>query len=237
MKTSIRKLQVVVFLLAILSLLIIIGDSIIINVYTAEMAFDPNTISGWETMIMIGTVLLGIFFLASMYWMSQLEGDKGRFSPGKIATMVFGAVCVFLLLGEKAVANQIGEYMLSQQDVEVLMGRLQLMFILQLVYVLLIMVEMAAQDKPERTYEEMAHSRDVIAATSSIIPGLGHIYKAHYTTGFGILALSPFLIWMGLMLGWATFGLGLFLPGLYVFLIGWHAYNLEDRRKHPAGVL
>ena len=237
MKTSIRKLQVVVFLLAIVSLLVIIGDSIIINVYTAEIAIDPNTISGWETIVMIGAVLLGIFFLASMYWMSQLEGDKGRFSPGKIATIVFGGLCFFMLVAEKAVANQIGEYMLSQQDIEILMGRLQLMFILQLIYVLLIMVEMAAQDKPERTYEEMAHSRDVISAVSSIIPGLGHIYKAHYTTGFGILALSPFLIWMGLMLGWATFGLGLFLPGLYVFLIGWHAYNLEDRRKHPAGVL
>ncbi len=237
MKTSIRKLQVVVFLLAIVSLLVIIGDSIIINVYTAEIAIDPNTISGWETLVMLGAVLLGFFFLASMYWMSQLEGDKGRFSPGKIATIVFGGLCFFMLVAEKAVANQIGEYLLSQQDVEILMGRLQLMFILQLIYVLLIMVELAAQDKPERTYEEMAHSRDVIAATSSIIPGLGHIYKAHYTTGFGILALSPFLIWVGLILGWATFGLGLFLPGVYVFLIGWHAYNLEDRRKHPAGVL
>lgn len=237
MITSIRKLQVVVFLLAILSLLIIIGDSIIINVYTTEIAVDPNTISGWETIVMIGAVLLGTFFLASIYWMSQLEGDKGRFSPGKIATMVFGGVCIFMLLAEKAVANQIGEYMLSQQDIEVLMGRLQLMFILQLIYVLLIMVELAAQDIPERTYEEMAHSRDVIAAVSSVIPGLGHIYKAHYSTGLGILALSPFLVWMGLILGWATFGLGLFLPAVYVFLIGWHAYNLDDRRKHPVGVL
>lgn len=237
MKKSIRNLQVVVFLLAILSLLIIIGDSIIINVFTEEIAVDPNTISGWETVIMVGAVLLGIFFLASMYWMSQLEGENGKFSPGKIATIAFGGLCFFALLAEKALANQIGEFMLTQQDIEVLMGRLQLMFILQLIYVLLIMVEIAAQDKPEQTYEEMAHSRNVIAATSSIVPGLGHIYKAHYSTGFGILALSPFLIWMGLILGWATFGIGLLAPAAYIFIIGWHAYNLDDRRKHLAGVL
>lgn len=90
-------------------------------------------------------------------------------------------------------------------------------------------------ERPAST--RLLHSRDVIAAISSIIPGLGHIYKAHYSTGFGLLVVSPFIIWAGLILGWATFGLGLFLPLFYMIFIGWHAYSIEDRRHHhPGGV-
>jgi len=237
MKTSIRKLQALLFILAVISLIIIIGDFFIINLYTAEIANDPNTISGWESIVMIGAIVLGGFFLSSMYWMSNLDGDGGRFTPAKIAIITFGLISFFILFAEKAVTNQIGEFMLIQKNFDVLMGRLQLMFILQFIYVILIMVEMFAQDESEASYKELMHSRDVIAAISSIIPGLGHIYKAHYSTGFGILALSPILLWIGLILGWATFGVGLLLPFGYVTLIAWNAYNLDDLRKHPVGIL
>ena len=78
---------------------------------------------------------------------------------------------------------------------------------------------------------------DIIAAISSIIPGLGHLYKAHYNVGFGLLFLSPFVIWAGLILGFATAGFGLFLPVFYMLGIGWHAYAVENRRNHPGGIL
>lgn len=84
---------------------------------------------------------------------------------------------------------------------------------------------------------KISHSSDTIAAISSIIPGLGHVYKAHYATGLGLLLVSPFVIWAGLMLGWATFGIGLFVPLAYLIFIGWHAYSVEDRRSHPGGFL
>ena len=80
-------------------------------------------------------------------------------------------------------------------------------------------------------HSELSHSRDVIAALSSIIPGLGHIYKAHYSTGIGLLILSPFLIWAGLILGFATVGIGLFLPILYMVLIYNHWSNNIWLRK------
>ncbi|MFU8861679.1 MAG: hypothetical protein ACNA8K_14775 [Cyclonatronaceae bacterium] len=79
--------------------------------------------------------------------------------------------------------------------------------------------------------------RNRIAAIQSIIPGLGHIYKGHFWLGAIILLLSPLVLWAGLMLGWATFGFGLFLPLAFIAFIAYQAYHLEDRRKHHAGVL
>lgn len=79
--------------------------------------------------------------------------------------------------------------------------------------------------------------RNRIAAIQSVIPGLGHIYKGHYGLGAIILLLSPLVLWAGLLLGWATFGFGLFLPLAFIAFIAYQAYYLEDRRKHHAGVL
>jgi hypothetical protein len=90
--------------------------------------------------------------------------------------------------------------------------------------------------KKKTSHPELEHSRNVIAAISSIIPGLGHIYKAHYSTGFGLLIFGPFIIWAGLMLGWATFGIGLFIPLFFMIGVGWHAYSIEDRRGHAGGI-
>ena len=80
-------------------------------------------------------------------------------------------------------------------------------------------------------------SRNLIAAISSIIPGLGHIYKGHYKKGIGLLIISPFFIWAALILGFATAGIGLVVPLLFLVLIGWHAYSIDDRRKHPGGFI
>lgn len=80
-------------------------------------------------------------------------------------------------------------------------------------------------------------SRNVIAAISSIIPGLGHIYKGQYRIGAGLLITSPFLIWIALIMGFATAGFGLLIPFFYLIAIGWHAYNVEDKRRHPAGII
>ena len=81
------------------------------------------------------------------------------------------------------------------------------------------------------------HSRNIIAAISSIIPGLGHIYKAQYAAGIGYLMISPFVILAGVFVGFATAGIGLFIPVLYMIGVGWNAYQIEDRRHHLGGIL
>ncbi|SHK06023.1 hypothetical protein SAMN02745181_3156 [Rubritalea squalenifaciens DSM 18772] len=72
--------------------------------------------------------------------------------------------------------------------------------------------------------------RDRVAAVLSVIPGLGHIYKHHYLSGFGILIGGNLL--MLFIAGWlslATFGVSLLLvPALYWAAVIASAYYLED---------
>lgn len=79
--------------------------------------------------------------------------------------------------------------------------------------------------------------RDIIAAVSSILPGLGHLYKGHFREGVAFLIVSPLFIWAGLILGFATAGFGLLAPVVYVIIVGWHAYSIEDKRNHPGGFI
>jgi hypothetical protein len=95
---------------------------------------------------------------------------------------------------------------------------------------------MNTQQNPQLS-RGLLKSRNVIAAISSIIPGLGHIYKGQYRTGACLLIISPIFIWAALILGFATAGLGLTVPFFFLIGIGWHAYNAEDKRRHPAGII
>jgi hypothetical protein len=81
--------------------------------------------------------------------------------------------------------------------------------------------------------DEARHAHSEIAALLSIIPGLGHIYKGHYEAGllwmfFGM----PMAIWIGVLLGLATAGVGLLFPVLCWVGLVWDAYNEKDRRQH-----
>lgn len=84
--------------------------------------------------------------------------------------------------------------------------------------------------------ERLVRSRNIIAAISSIIPGLGHLYKANYTTGIGLLILSPFILFTGFFVGFATAGFGAVIPAFYIAIVAWHAYNSDDKRHHLAGI-
>lgn len=85
-------------------------------------------------------------------------------------------------------------------------------------------------------HQKAEHSRNLIAAFSSIIPGLGHLYKANYLSGIGLIVISPFIVWAGVICAIGTLGLGLMIPVVYLGFVIWHAYNIEDRRHHPAGI-
>jgi hypothetical protein len=80
---------------------------------------------------------------------------------------------------------------------------------------------------------EARHAQNEIAAVLSIIPGLGHIYKGHYEVGllwmfFGM----PIAVWIGILFGLATAGIGLAFPIVCWVALAWDAYNEKDRRHH-----
>jgi hypothetical protein len=77
--------------------------------------------------------------------------------------------------------------------------------------------------------------RDKLAAFLSVIPGLGHLYKHHYVSGFCILTLGNLLmVFITAWLSLATFGLALILvPALYICGVAANAYSADDRHgKH-----
>jgi hypothetical protein len=80
---------------------------------------------------------------------------------------------------------------------------------------------------------EAEHAQNAIAALLSIVPGLDHIYKGHFEAGFLWMFLGmPMAVWIGILLGLATAGIGLLFPILCWVALAFDAYNEEDRRHH-----
>ena len=72
--------------------------------------------------------------------------------------------------------------------------------------------------------KEQKHAHDEIAAVLSIVPGLGHIYKGHYEAGFLWMFLGmPTAIWIDMLFGLATAGVGLLFPILCSAVLAWDA--------------
>ena len=84
---------------------------------------------------------------------------------------------------------------------------------------------------PLRSEEKHAH--DEIAAVLSIVPGLGHIYKGHYEAGLLWMFLGmPLALWIGILFGLATAGIGLLFPILCWVGLALDAYTEKNRRHH-----
>ena len=81
--------------------------------------------------------------------------------------------------------------------------------------------------------KEVVEAENTIAAILTVIPGLGHFYKGYYAAGLLWLFLGmPLAIWVGILLGLATAGIGLLFPiACWVSLV-FDAYNEKDLRAH-----
>ena len=67
----------------------------------------------------------------------------------------------------------------------------------------------------------------------SIVPGLGHIYKGHYEAGLAWMFFGmPLAIFVGILFGLATAGVGLLFPIACWLALGFDAYFEKDRRHH-----
>ena len=80
---------------------------------------------------------------------------------------------------------------------------------------------------------EAEHAQNLIAALLSIVPGLGHIYKGHFEAGFLWMFIGmPIAVWIGILFGLATAGVGLLFPILCWAALALDAYNEKDQRHH-----
>lgn len=80
---------------------------------------------------------------------------------------------------------------------------------------------------------ETISAENKIAALLTIVPGLGHVYKGHYATGFIWMFIGmPVTVWVGILLSLATAGLGLLFPIACWAGLAFDAYCERDLRKH-----
>jgi hypothetical protein len=80
---------------------------------------------------------------------------------------------------------------------------------------------------------EVVKAENAIAALLSVAPGLGHIYKGHLAAGFIWMFFGmPVAIWIGILLGLATAGVGLLFPIVCWAALAFDAYYERDLRKH-----
>lgn len=80
---------------------------------------------------------------------------------------------------------------------------------------------------------EVIGAENRIAALLTIVPGLGHIYKGHLAAGFIWMFFGmPLAVWVGILLGLATAGVGLLFPILCWAGLAFDAYYERDLRKH-----
>ena len=78
--------------------------------------------------------------------------------------------------------------------------------------------------------------RNKIAMLLSVIPGLGHLYKHHYLSGFGIMiAGNALMVFVTCLLAFATLGIALIVvPALWVAGVAYSAYMASDEHgMHP----
>jgi len=86
---------------------------------------------------------------------------------------------------------------------------------------------------PTPLRKEGADAQNLIAALLTIVPGLGHVYKGHFEAGFLWMFLGmPMAIWIGILLGLATAGIGLLFPIVCWVGLVFDAYNEKNRRPH-----
>ncbi len=78
------------------------------------------------------------------------------------------------------------------------------------------------------------NTRDVIAVFLSVIPGLGHIYKAHHLTGALYLIGSAFAMFAIVVAATFTAGWALLLAPFYWAGVMLQVYWLEDKVAQQA---
>ena len=80
---------------------------------------------------------------------------------------------------------------------------------------------------------KIVRAENAIAALLSIVPGLGHIYKGYYEAGLAWMFFGmPLAIFVGILFGLATAGIGLLFPIVCWAALTVDAYFEKDRRRH-----
>ena len=114
MEKQSRLLHNSTFVLAILSTGFLVFNMSGILIYKQQVFFERETLAGVEIVMLIGFGLVLLFDIASLLWVLLRLRQSENASIGDKATLILGALCLFLLIGEKVMVDEIGrEYRLG----------------------------------------------------------------------------------------------------------------------------
>jgi hypothetical protein len=119
MKATCGLVYRVAFVLAILCTGSLVYNMVAIPIYEEQVFQYRGTINtGGEMVILIGFVLVLIFNIMSLLWVSSRIRKAEAVRKGDGGILALGALCLILMLGEKAMVDEIGrEYLLGWEVV------------------------------------------------------------------------------------------------------------------------
>lgn len=101
-------------LLAVLSIGFLMFNMLGILIFKQQVFFERGTLASVEIVILIGFGLVLLFNIASLLWVLSRLRHSEKASTADKATLILGALCLFLLIGEKTMVDEIGrEYLLG----------------------------------------------------------------------------------------------------------------------------
>ena len=128
--------------LAILSIGFLVFNMLGTLIYKQQVFFERETLSSVEIVILIGFGLVLLFDIASLLWVLLRLRQSEKASMGDKATLILGALCLFLLIGEKTMVDEIGRESLLGWEV---LGEWVILYTFlttQLVYNLVILMQL-----------------------------------------------------------------------------------------------
>jgi hypothetical protein len=107
------------FALAILCTGLLVYNIVVMPIYKEQVFLKRGTISTVvEMVILIGFVLVLLFDIVSLLWMSLRTLRAQEVRKGGRGILALGALCLILLVGEKVMVDEIGrEYLLGWEVV------------------------------------------------------------------------------------------------------------------------
>jgi len=107
------------FALAILCTGLLVCIMVALPIYKEQVFLERGTITtGGEMVIIIGFILVPIFNIVSLLWVSLCILQAQVVRKGYMGVLALGALCLILLMGEKVMLDEIGrEYLLGWEVV------------------------------------------------------------------------------------------------------------------------
>lgn len=119
MKAAVGLVYRAAFGLAILCTGFLIFNMVAMPIYKEQVFLERGTVTiGGEMVILVGFVLMVIFNIVSLLWVSSRIRKAQAVRKGGRGIIALGALCLILLMGEKVMVDEIGrEYLLGWEVV------------------------------------------------------------------------------------------------------------------------